>query len=180
MQNGFVWGGELSLPQTPVHRSKDPVHSQAGSRIRKGTRMIMVPMAIPGSDPVPNLAAAGTAGAVPLDAEEGGGALALVRRTQPCPAVSRAVPRSLQPGAAALGAPALREGGSANARRCLRGRPGGSHSQVAEVGAGGEEKTGAGSSGTEGRVAMNHEISLHRKIPAIFDSKTVNSTSNQD
>ncbi len=86
--------------------------------------------------------------------------------------MSRGVPRSLQQGAAALGAPALREGGSADARRRLRGRPGGRHTEVAEMGAGGEKETGAGSSGTEGRVAMNHKISLHRKIPAIFDSKT--------
>ncbi len=49
----------------------------------------------------------------------------------------------------------------------LRGWPGGRHTQVAEMGAGGEKETEAGSSGTEGRIAMNHEISLHRKIPAI-------------
>ena len=44
---------------------------------------------------------------------------------------------------------------------------------MAEMGAGGEKETGAGSSGTEGRIAMNNEISLHRKTPAIFDSKTM-------
>ena len=33
------------------------------------------------------------------------------------------------------------------------------------MGAGGENETGAGSSGTVGRVAMNYEASLHRKFP---------------
>ncbi len=160
-----------ALPRSAGSRA-DAGHRQrlvlSGPQVPEAHRGAVLPCA----DPVSNPATAGTAGAVPFDVEEGGGVLAHVRRTQPCPAVSRGVPRSLQPGAAALGAPALREGGSTDARRRLRGRPGGRHTEVAEMGEGGEEKTGGGSYGTEGRVAMNHEISLHRKIPANFDSKT--------
>ena len=151
--------------------------ADAGHRQRLVLPGAQVPEALGGSvlpraHPVSDSSAAGTAGTLPRDAEEGGGVLAAVRRTQPCPAVSRRVPGALQPRSSALGLETGRAGRPAHARRRLRGRSGGDHSEMAGMGAGSPQEAQGNRSRTRGRIAMNDEISLQRKIPTIYDSKT--------